>query len=488
VSSRPPGATFGGLHPRWRLDIGAVFVYLALGGTFVALPRTVVNDLGGSTAIAGFSVSVFFVAAVVARPLAGRLVDARGRRTVLVAAPLVVAAVMLGLAVADNVATVLVLRFVQGVAGGSFYVAAVTAETDMAPPDRRASAVARLSVAVYVAYAVGPVVGEVLLDRGQQVTFTALAGLAAIGLVFAVSVPETRPNHANQLASQRPPPGPLIHRSAVLPGLTLLTMGVGYASVTALSGLYAPTVGLSSSAVLYATFAVTIGVLRLGAGRLADSVGLVRVMFPGMTAFSLGFAVMSVAAALSAGWVAVVGVALVGIGWAVVFPAVMAWLADQVPDTQRGAALGTAVAFMDMGQGAGGYVVGGVAGVAGYAWGYAVPALLALGGTVVLALAVRSPSRTATNATNAGMAGLLDRTPVERRIMTRALRKGPFTRSDLTQDSDSLAHFSDVEIDGALALLIRDGALRLDNDTFQVVHQTKRRSGVSDILDRLGGL
>lgn len=390
MTLRPPGTTFGGIHPRWRLDIGAVFVYLALGGTFVALPRTVVNDLGGSTALAGFSVSVFFVAAVVARPLAGRLIDARGRRIVLVAGPLVVAAMMLGLAVADNVTLVLALRFVQGVAGGSFYVAAVTAETDMAAPDRRASAVARLSVAIYAAFAVGPLVGEVLLDRGQQVTFTALAGLAAIGLALTITVPETRPDHASKLAATRPPPGPLIHRAAVLPGITLLTMGVGYASVTALSGLYAPTVGLSSSAVLYATFAITIAVLRLGAGRLADSVGLVKVMFPGMTAFGLGFAVMSAAAAFGMGWAAVAGVALVGIGWAVVFPAVVAWLAGQVPETQRGAALGSVVAFMDIGQGAGGYVVGGVADVAGYTWAYLVPALLAVGGTLVLAAAVRS--------------------------------------------------------------------------------------------------
>ena len=98
---------------------------------------------------------------------------------------------------------------------------------------------------------------------------------------------------------------------------------------------------------------------------------------------------------------------------------------------------------------------------------------------------VRSLSR---SAINAGMAGLLDRTPVERRIMTRALRTGPFTRSDLARDADGLAHLSDVEIDGALALLIRDGALRLDNDTFEVVHRKKKRSGASDILDRLGGL
>jgi predicted MFS family arabinose efflux permease len=60
-----------------------------------------------------------------------------------------------------------------------------------------------------------------------------------------------------------------------------------------------------------------------------------------------------------------------------------------VPDERRGAALGTAVAFMDIGQGSGGYLVGGVADLAGFGVAYLVPAALAAGGTVVLALAVR---------------------------------------------------------------------------------------------------
>lgn len=376
---------------RWRLDIGAVFVYLVLGAAFSAVPRYVTEQLDGSRAMAGLGVSIFFVAAVIARPLAGRLIDTRGRRPVLVVAPFVVAAMMVALLAADHVGLVLVIRFLQGLAGGAFYVAAVTAETDMAPRHRRASAVARFSIAVYTGFAVGPVLGEVLSDVSPTATWLALAALAALGGSLSAGVPETLPAPVEPEPGDLPPPRvSIIHPAAVLPGITLMTLGVGYASITAMSALYARSIGMGSSGALYATFAITILVLRLGAGRLADRVGLVRVMFPGLSAFALGWLLLAV---LRAPLPAIIGVALVGVGWAVVFPAVLAWLSDQVPDVQRGAALGTVMAFMDIGQGAGGYVVGAVADAANFGWAYAVPGLLTLLGTAVLALAVNRSAR-----------------------------------------------------------------------------------------------
>src|SRR5690606_3286589 len=89
---------------------------------------------------------------------------------------------------------------------------------------------------------------------------------------------------------------------------------------------------------------------------------------------------------------ALVGVALVGTGWALVFPACTAWVSARVPDAERGSVIGSLVAFMDIGQGGGGYLIGAVADAAGFGWAYALPALLALGGTAVMAAAVRRPA------------------------------------------------------------------------------------------------
>ncbi|MCC5950551.1 MAG: MFS transporter [Acidimicrobiia bacterium] len=371
---------------RRRVDLGAVAVFTALGAMFVAVPRVVTEEMDGSVGMAGFAVSIFFVAAVVTRPFAGRFIDRHGRRPLLATLPFVLAVAVAALVVVDSVAGVLALRFVQGMAGGAFYVVAVTVSTDLVAPNRRAGAVARLSIAIYAGFALGPVAGERLVDLGATMTWLVLAGVIVAGGVVVRTIPETRPATV-PLAAGDPPPGPVpwLHPVAVLPGLALLTLGVGYTSVTGLSALYARSIDLGSSDLLFITFALTILVLRLGSGRLADAVGPATVMFPGMAASALGFTLLALGGDPVS---AVAGVALVGVGWAVVFPAVTAWVAGQVPDGQRGAALGTLVAFMDIGQGSGGYIVGSVAGAHGFEWAFVVPGSMAVVGAGALALAL----------------------------------------------------------------------------------------------------
>jgi len=384
------------LPSRWRLDLGAIFVYLALGAMFSAVPRYVTEELDGSKAVAGFGVSIFFLAAVLARPFAGRFVDARGRRPLLRTLPFVIAALIVALTWADHVGVVLAIRFVQGLAGGSLYVAAVTAETDLAPEDRRASAVARLSVFIYLGFAAGPALGELLLDCGTGTAWWVLGAIGAVGGLLMATVPETRPEPEPVAEGAAPlPRSRLIPRVTVLPGLTLLAMGVGYTSVTGLSALYARSIGLDDSTPLYATYALSILVVRLASGRVADAVGPAKVIVPGLVSFGLGFVSMAGAASTGVVAAAVVGVALVGTGWALVFPALIAWVSEQVPASQRGSAMGSLIAFMDIGQGAGGYLVGSVADGAGFAWAYTVPATLAVGGmaSILVALGVGNRRR-----------------------------------------------------------------------------------------------
>lgn len=375
------------VRERWRLDLSAVVLYFALGAMFSATPRFVHEALGGTRALSGFSVSVFFIAAVLTRPIAGRLIDRLGRRPFIAAAPFLVAAFIAAMTMADAVPAVLALRFVQGVAGSAFYVAAVTASTDIAGPTRRASAVAQLSFAIYAGFAIGPTAGEWLADRGFDTAWLVLGVLAALAGLVALTVPETRPTRADSTAvSMSGRRAPLLHPAAVLPGITLLTLGVGYVAVTSQSALYARAVGIGTSSSLFATYAVTILAVRLVAGRLADRVGPVRVMFPGMAALAAGCSLWSL---IHTPATALLGAALIGTGWALVFPALTAWLAARVPDDERGSAIGSMVAFMDVGQGFGGYLVGAVADAAGFGWAFALPAMLAVGGAGVLLVAVR---------------------------------------------------------------------------------------------------
>ena len=95
---------------------------------------------------------------------------------------------------------------------------------------------------------------------------------------------------------------------------------------------------------------------------------------------------------------------------------------------------------------------------------------------------VRSLSR---EAISAGMTGLLDRTATERRIVSAILRTGPSTLDELRV---LLADVDESDIDSALSLLKSDGAIAEESGRFRTVQTRAAKTGVADILDKIGGL
>ena len=95
---------------------------------------------------------------------------------------------------------------------------------------------------------------------------------------------------------------------------------------------------------------------------------------------------------------------------------------------------------------------------------------------------IRSLSR---EALSAGMAGLLDRSPVQRRIVTCLLRDGSATGQEVCE---RLPDLGEVAITTALTELHDEGALRLREGIYSVVMRKSAKKGSADLLDRLSGL
>lgn len=371
---------------RPRLDAGLLYGatlanFTSMGLYFAAIPLFVSQELNGSNTAVGVSLGAFAVSAVLLRPTIGRGVDAYGRRPFLVAALVIQIVAALGFELAGSVPVVIVLRLVQGVAGACFYTAAAAAATDLSPPAKRAGALARLSVFLYLGFAGGPVLGEwAIRTVGFAWTWLLVVGMFGVGLVLALALPET----GEPTGRRAPEPGRrrrLLHPAAVVPGVILATAGVGYASIATFSPIYAREIGMSSSGLLYAAFAITILAVRVLAGGAADRFGFLRVALPGIASCSLGMATLALFPEPAT---ALLGVAVFGVGFALLFPALAAYTVSKVRSDERGEALGSFTAFMDVGTAAGGYVVGSVADQAGFRWAYATPALLAAGGLVAL--------------------------------------------------------------------------------------------------------
>ena len=266
------------------------------------------------------------------------------------------------------------------------YTVVASMATDLAPVEKRASAIARMSLFQYAGIAGGPTIAALLIEHvGFAGVWLVATGFGVVGLVLAIRLPESGADAMARRAELGRGPRRWLHPRAVAPGVVLLASAIGYASVTSFGSLFARHVGVGEGA-LYAAFAVTVIAVRLVSGALADARGAAGVAVPGLLLSTVGLGLLALVQRPVS---AFVGVAVFGVGFALVFPALMAFTVGRVPEHERGEALGSFTAFLDVGMGGGAYLIGAVADAAGFRAAYALPALSCLAGATLLAIIAR---------------------------------------------------------------------------------------------------
>ncbi|MEX0754839.1 MAG: MFS transporter [Actinomycetota bacterium] len=391
--SRAPHAAAPSGAPRPTL-VTPVFVlvtfstfayFVAIGVLLPTLPLYVRGPLGGGPAAVGLAVGAFAITSLVLRPFMGRIGDTRGRRVLLLAGGALAAASSAGYVVAGSLAFVVAFRLLAGVAEACFFVGAAAAINDLAPDERRGEAVSLFSLALYGALAVGPVLGEFVLDR---VSFDAVwlvsATAGAVAVLLAIAVPDTR-----TAIVADPPRSRIVNPAAVRPGLVLVASIWGFAGFSAFAALYARSLGLSGSQLVFVEFAVIVLLIRSVGARLPDRLGFVRCAQLALAANAVGLAVMGL-------WQTPAGLftgtAMFAVGQGLAFPALMSLAVGAAPASERGSVVGTFTAFFDLSYGVGAATLGGVAAALGYGQTLVAGALVAVVGFVPLA-GIREPDR-----------------------------------------------------------------------------------------------
>jgi MFS family permease len=355
--------------------------YFVAGGLVIGItPFFVLGPVGADAAGLGLVFGAFGVSTLLFRPAAGRLADRRGRRPLLVLGALLCSLVVLAHVAIDDLAILLVLRFLLGLTEAAYFVAAVAALADLAPPGRTGEALSYNSLALYVGLAVGPLLGQALLAVGGfGAAWIGAAALAVLAGLLAMRVPETAPviDHGT------PAPG-WIHRGAIGPGVAL---GLGVATMSAffaLGGPHAERLGLEAWSLTYLAFGGVVIVARITLARLPDRYPPVRVIALALVLCAGGSLVTGASSGVPGLFV---GIVVLALGVAFLTPAVFATIFARVPPAERGAASGTASAFIDLGFAVGPLVVGSLATVVG------IPVAFGLAAAVVLAGGLASLTR-----------------------------------------------------------------------------------------------
>jgi MFS family permease len=376
----------------------------ALVGGMVGQERAIVPLLAGqvfglSSASAALAFLVAFgVTKAVTNLVAGALADRVGRKPVLVAGWLIGLPVPFMLIAAPDWAWVVAANVLLGVNQGLTWSMTVLMKIDLVGPRRRGLALGLNEASGYLAVALTAFLTGLIAESAGLRPAPFFLGIAIVGLGLSASVlfvRETRSHVATEAEGTLYPPlgsaswrrlawqstvsNPSLSAASQAGLVNNLNDGLAWGLlpiVQAAAGLSVGQIGL-----LAAAYPATWGLAQIGTGALSDRIGRKRLIVAGM--LTQAAAIASIAA-----WTGFVpwllAAVVLGLGTAMVYPTLLAVVADVAPPRQRGAVTGVYRFWRDLGFAVGAIVVGDLADRAGAPTAIvAVAVLTALSGAVV---------------------------------------------------------------------------------------------------------
>jgi MFS family permease len=382
----------------------------AFVGGMVGLERTVVPIIAQSSyGIASYAAATAFIATfglskAVINLFAGALSDRLGRRLCLLVGWLIGIPVPLILMFAPDWSWVLFANVLLGVNQALTWSMTVNMKIDLAGPRERGLAIGLNEFAGYSGLALVALVTGFLAGQygPRSVPFYLGAALAVIGTILSTLIRDTRPVRDSQ-AHESSPPDNNVQGEGFIEVLRMGTWKSTELSAASLAGLVTNLkdgmlwgllpvllvgrgLGIAEIGLVVALYPAVWGVAQLVAGPLSDRVSRKALIPPGLIAQGLGVWIFA--------WVDGYGgylfaAMLVGLGTALVYPTLQAYVSDVAAPSWRAAALGVYRFWRDMGYVVGALGAGAVADVLGIESAFTVVATLTVLAGITFALRVR---------------------------------------------------------------------------------------------------
>jgi MFS family permease len=381
TGTQPTGLAF--FRPYLPL-FGTIFCcLLSVGASLATLPFYVIDELGGGNLAVGFVVATIAVAAIVARPIAGRIADRRGYKPVLLAGAAACSLAGVGYFLSLHVAVLVPVRLLHGIGEAAVYTAGAAWLVSICPPARRGRVVGLYGTAMWLGITLGALAGELLRDGigfGAVWAFCVAAPLVGLALAASTTGPEQAGGAAKPV---------LVPRGAVVPGLALSLASLGYGALAAFVALHLDAKGISGGIAAFNAYGISYVVVRLVLGNWPDRYGPRRVAFWSGLVEAAGLLLVAAAPSL---WVAVLGGLVMGGGLSLLFPALALIVINQTAPSQQGGAIGTFTSFWDLGVALGGPLAGVIVGLSDYPQIFYVMVFAAVASAALGSLPIRTPT------------------------------------------------------------------------------------------------
>jgi len=361
--------------------------YLSIGIPLAVLPGYVHSDLGFGAVVAGLVISVQYLATLLSRPQASKIIDNLGSKKAVIyglfgcggSGVLMLLSGWLQSWPMLSLCTLLVGRILLGAAESLVGSGSIGWGIGRVGAANTAKVISWNGIASYGALAIGAPLGVVMVKYlGLWSMGVSIILLAGLGIALAWNK-----TAAAIVAGVRLPFLHVLGR--VLPhGTGLALGGIGFGTIATFITLYYASNHWDNAALCLSLFGASFICARLLFGNLINRLGGFRVAIACLSVEALGLLLLWLAPNQE---LALAGAALTGFGFSLVFPALGVEAVNLVPASSRGAAVGAYSLFIDMSLGITGPVAGAIASGYGFSSIFlfaAVAALSGLGLTVYL--------------------------------------------------------------------------------------------------------
>ena len=342
--------------------------FICIGLPIAVLPGYVHDQLGFSAVVAGLTIASQYLATLLSRPSAGRLVDSLGTKPAIVYGliGIAISGVLTSLAVALqgwsllSLCILIVGRVFLGIAQGLIGVGTISWGIAQVGSQHTARAIGWNGIASYGAIAIGAPLGVVMIDQlgfaSLGVTLLLLALLALLLIRKKPSIPI--------ISGVRLPFWSVF--SLIAPyGISLTLASIGYGTLTTFITLFYIDRGWTGAAYCLSIFGVCFILARLIFTNSINRFGGYSVAIGCMSIEAVGLILLWLAPSTS---YALIGAGLTGFGLSLVYPALGVEAVKQVPVSSRGAGLSAYAVFFDLALAIAGPIMGAIALNMGYPW------------------------------------------------------------------------------------------------------------------------
>eukprot|EP00130_Batrachochytrium_dendrobatidis_P008366 XP_006683241.1 hypothetical protein BATDEDRAFT_28792 [Batrachochytrium dendrobatidis JAM81] len=303
----------------------------------VTLALYSIEKFSASQSQAGLASSIFVIGAVLVRPIAGKTIEK----------------------IVNNLALLLIIRFIHGFAFGISTTATGTIVADLIPPERRGEGMGYFATSTNLAMAIGPFLGLYISQNFEYnmifITTTVFSVVALIATLF-LRVPKLAFVPGEGEAGRGFRLSDYFEKSTLGIGILVALLGFAYSSILSFFTAYAAEINLVDAAsFFFVMYAIFLLISRPFTGQMFDRLGENAVIYPSLLLFGIGMFTLSQA---SIGITLLLAGAIIGIGFGTFQSSAQTVAINEAPRHRIGLATSTYFVFFDTGIGVGPFLLG----------------------------------------------------------------------------------------------------------------------------------